>query len=285
MLAKFYPLLLGSSLICLSSCSVYRPTVPLLPAIRQAHDLEVKVAADVVNDEGPILGAASVAYSPVRHLLLMAGGAGSRRSPRQGGYDGLQRHVEAGIGSYRPLRNGNVLSTQVGLATGNSFGQSIKGVGFLNVLLPSGITELQETHVSFRRWQAQVGWQHYHPVHNGMTINSGILYRFSRVFYKQYRVISTEQYMGVSDEPEIEYFPISPLNRHDIMLQLNLGLVRHPTWQIHMALGGSTGGARQEQPNSSYYPAIGKANTERTGTYIGEIGLNFYPRNFHKKSK
>ena len=34
-----------------------------------------------------------------------------------------------------------------------------------------------------------------------------------------------------------------------------------------------------------YDPSIAKANIEREGTYISEIGLNFYPRHFRKKSK
>ena len=231
MTTKFYSLLLGSLLTCLSSCSVYRPTVPLLPAIRQAHELEVKVAADDISDDGPVYGAASVAYSPVRHLLLTAGGAGSARAPQRGGYKGLQRHVEAGIGGYLPLRN-DVLSTQVGIATGNSSDLRTAGVGFLGYY-----TALQQTHVDFRRWQAQVGWQHYYALSSGIVLNAGVLYRFFRIFYQQYRVISINQNSSVPGEPETEYFSIPTLNRHEVLTQLNLGLAKHPAWQIHLGFG------------------------------------------------
>lgn len=275
-----HQLFLGSLSIWLSSCSVYRPTIPLLPAIRQAQEVEVKIAADAVNDNGPTFGAASIAYSPVRHLLLLAGGAGSFRSPQQGGYAYLQRHVEAGVGSYLPLRNDHVLSTQIGVATGISSNLRTEGVGFIGYH-----KELEETHVNFRRLQAQVGWQHYYTLQSGIAMNMEALYRFSRVFYKQYCVVSIDQNTTPLDESETEYFAIPAINRQEVMVQINLGLVKHPSWQIHLALGSSTSANRQDQPSIGYNQAIGKANLEWEGTWLGEIGLNFYPHNFRKGSK
>lgn len=108
---KIYLLLAVTGL--LASCSVYAPLQTSAPLVHDKGEAEVAGSAYL---SGRLEG--SVAYSPLKHVLVRAAG-GFRPSSADSTYFRI-RQFEAGVGSYRYLREQWLVGGMVGYGQGSS---------------------------------------------------------------------------------------------------------------------------------------------------------------------
>ncbi|HEX8351091.1 MAG TPA: hypothetical protein VF598_14100, partial [Hymenobacter sp.] len=263
-----------------SACSVYRPAILQLPAIRAAHEAEVNAGVDLNGFIG-INGA----YSPVKHLLITAAGSGSWHAPTTSNRhrQALQRQGQIGLGAYFPIDERNVLSVIVGAGKAHSFDSEYQADIGLGRTFPSTHQEDYLIHAYTQQKFLQTGWQ-TNASGRYTTCQFGFAYRLGFLQYKRYQVIDEirSREGELLSREEVSYSLPSYL-RHDVWAQLQLGSNNFPAVQFRLGLGSSA----STTPNGWQNPTkslIHHTEVESQGIFLGQASLVFYPHLLKKKS-
>ena len=273
-----YPTLFGFTALALSACSVYRPTIPALPAIQAAHEAEVKAGVDLNGFMG-----FTAAYSPVKYLLVSTAASASWHSPNveDASRQAVQRQGEVSAGAYVPLGSRTVISVQGGVGKAHSFdSQSSVDTGFLSTF-PSYRKNVDLIHARTQTTFLQAGWQR-DLTQKHIIGRMGVGYRLGRQAYRQYTV-TTEEYNRNGDllARENLAYPLPTLMRHDILAQFNFGTKLFPALQLQLGMGLSFV-PNMNRWNEDYSDLGWRVRSECSGTYLGQASLAFYPHLLRK---
>jgi hypothetical protein len=229
----------------LTGCTVYTPLQPALPTIRQAGQVELRAAI-----QPSLRGEASVAYSPIKHVVLTA--AGSWR-PQLSVYDTSlykARRSEVGIGTYWPLNSVWTLSALGGY-----------GWGRTNLRLSEvGIIWNFSTNY-FARYQTRFGQFSLSRQLYPFTASFG--YRLTRVTFQELR---TRDYD----------LPLDPQWRHEPFLSLRVDLGADKTttrWQTELSGAVSLPQSGGVNPQNGYNPVAFRAGLNRRASLLVGVGV------------
>ncbi|WP_188814070.1 hypothetical protein [Hymenobacter cavernae] len=274
-----YFLASGPIALILSACSVYRPSIPQLPAIRAAHQAEVKAGVDANGFMG--LGAA---YSPVKYVLVTAAGSSSWHSPNAENRSGqtMQRQGQISAGAYLPLGSRNVVSVTAGTGMAHSFDTKTEiDNGFLSTF-PSYRKEVALIHAHTRQKFLQVGWQ-YDATRSYATCHFGVAYRIGSTTYSGYDV--GEEVYSREDKllsrQDVSY-ALPNVMRQDVWAQFSLGSNALPALLLQFGLGVSVAPSPSRWQND-FSPLARSIKAEHESTGLGQASLVFYPHLLRKR--
>ena len=204
-------LLLGTG-----SCTVYapiQPTMPLITAVGQAE------AAANIQPNGRV--EASVAYSPISHLLLTAGGT---VCPKLGTNNFLvTRQYELGVGGYLPLGSSWLVNGLGG------YGQAVNTRRYEELFGGNN-----EYHARYNKLFAQVGVAHMRS-----SKSIGLTYRLTQVYF------------STIIDPQLGDLPLPQMLRHEALFFVRNTWSEHWDSQVAMGMSVSSTQKRDDEPSSS----------------------------------
>ncbi|WP_400192184.1 hypothetical protein [Hymenobacter sp. B81] len=252
MLHRYLRLLLPALPVLLSACSVYAPMQPAAPLLTDRGQAEV---AAHVHLNGQVVG--SAAYSPVKHVLVLAGGA-FKADGRDTTYARNQQ-LEGGLGFYLTPTPHLVLSGLGG------YGQARSARGFADAPL-FGTSELMHYTSRYHKvfGQASAVWEWDY-------VALGAVYRLTQARFDE---------LLVNGQP----VPLRHLTRHEPTLLMRFGFMptREQSWlQFQTAFGASWGAGYTDeqllrQPSTVRYV--------RQSALLATVGVVFYPHRLPKRA-
>ncbi|WP_223651049.1 hypothetical protein [Hymenobacter psoromatis] len=249
-LTRLFAVGLGCGLLASTGCTVYAPMQPLMPLVRQRGQLEAGASTQFTGRVE-----ATGAYSPVRRVVLTAGGT---LAPKLGDrYFLVTRQYEVGAGLYQPLGPRWLLS---GLA---GYGQAYCRRGYVDLgIFGPGVYSEYEAAYAKRFGQL------------------GIAYgEDSRAISLTYRLVRINfDYLRDADYGPL---PLPAMTRHELALSNRLGFGARPTprWLLTSAVGLSLSGTARldDTGTSSPYHVVYEANRNLLPAFFMSLGVVFRP--------
>ena len=249
-LTRLFAVGLGCGLLAGTGCTVYAPMQPVMPLVRQRGQAEA-VASTQVTGRVEATGA----YSPVRRVVLTAGGT---LAPKLGDrYFLVTRQYEVGAGLYQPLGPRWLLS---GLA---GYGQAYCRRGYVDLgIFGPGV--YSEYEAAYSKRFGQLGIAH---VEDDWALS--LTYRLVRVNF---------DYLHDADYGPL---PLPAMTRHELTLSNRFGLGARPVprWLLTYAAGLSLASTARldDTGGASPYHVAYEANRNLLPAFFMSLGVVFRP--------
>jgi hypothetical protein len=238
-----------AGLLGTGGCTVYAPMQPTMPLVQKARQAEITASVQPIGRVE-----ATLAYAPVSHLLLTAGGT---LSPKLSSRNFLvSRQYELGLGGYLPLGDSWLLNGLVG------FGQAVNNRGYYDLAIIFSST-YSEYNARYSKLFTQVGIANVQP-----RSSIGFTYRLTQVYFASL----TDTRLGP--------LPLSRMLRHEALLFGRHYWARGERWESICTMGFSVS-STPKLDTSQGYPGYGaaeyQANRNLLPAFYASLGVVYHP--------